>query len=96
MAVLNVFVGTGGAQGGDQLVSLTTWNALDNFKPGMEIGQNPRRTSGDGGVNFYTGGPLPNGQVVMAQATCQNATSDPVRFDGTEDIIIRLPFVPFG
>jgi hypothetical protein len=94
MAVLNVFAkDSSGNPVPNQLVTINTFPVADWNAFGLPINPNPRRTGPDGGVNFYTGGPLHT--PVMVQASCQNGTTEPMRFDGTEDVSIALEVVPF-
>lgn len=95
MARLDVFATfPDGSPAANQLVSVNSFDAQDWGKAGMTLNPNPRLTSGDGGVNFYSGGPL--GQPVMVQAFAQNGTSEPTYFDGTQDVAIGLTIVPFA
>lgn len=76
-----------------QLVWITTAPSEDWFELGMPIFPSPRRTGPDGGVNYYHGGPLP--KPMSVQFTCQNGTTDPVIFDGTQDVTVQLEVIPF-
>lgn len=94
MANLNVFArDANGTPLADQLVTLTTAPSNNWLDFGIPIFPNPRRTSGDGGVNFYHGGPTRT--PISIQASCQNGTSDPVVFDGHSDVTINLVVIPF-
>jgi hypothetical protein len=95
MAQLNITCrNENGSPVGGELVILNTFSADDWAQPGIEINPNPRRTNDNGVVNFYSGPPLAKG--IMVQATAQNGTSDPVRFDGTADVMVTVTRIPFA
>ncbi len=95
MAQLNVTcVDEDGDPVGGELVILNTFSADDWAQPGIEINPNPRRTNDQGAVNFYSGPPL--AKAIMVQATAQNGTTDPLRFDGTADVMVTVTRIPFA
>lgn len=95
MANLDVIVtGTNGELVKDQLVAINTFDAQDWARDGIQINPNPRRTGQNGSINFYSGPPLAS--PIMVQATAQNGTSEPVPFDGTADVTVRVTLVPFA
>ncbi len=94
MSQLNVHViDQSGAPVAGRLVAINTFEADDWGKPGIPINPNPRRTGGDGSVNFYNGPTLT--KAVMVQATCMDGTSDPIPFDGTTDVTVTVTAIPF-
>jgi hypothetical protein len=77
-----------------ELVILNTFSADDWAQPGIEINPNPRRTGGNGVVNFYSGPPLH--KAIMVQATAQNGTSVPMRFDAITDLMVTVTRIAFA
>jgi hypothetical protein len=94
MADLNIAcVDQNGDPVGGELVTLNTFSADDWAQPGVEINPNPRRTGDNGVINFYSGPPL--AKPIMVQATAQNGTSTPMRFDATDDLTVTVVRIPF-
>lgn len=86
-----------GTPAAGQLVTLNTARADDWGQEGITLNPNPRRTDGNGMVNFYNDPrDTPLAHPIAVQATCLNTTTGlEATFDGTRNVLIGVVAVPF-